>query len=278
MRRIDLPGRIVDTCGTGGGRIATLNISTAAALVTAGAGVPVAKHGNRSFTSRSGSADVLEALGVVVDLPPEAAGEVFDLAGIVFLFAPSYHPAMRHVAPVRRELGVATIMNLVGPLANPAGVVRQVVGVAERHQGALMAGALQQLGAVHALVVHAELGLDELSPVGRSEVWEVEGGQVRQWTLDPATLGLATGDLEGTQGGEPGENARAIRELLEEPGRASPALRSAVLLNAAAAIRVSGEVADLPGAVERARAALDSGAAAERLERLRQASQLRTSG
>lgn len=279
MRRLELHGAVpVDTCGTGGGTVKTLNISTAAALVTAAAGVPVAKHGNRSFTSRSGSADVLEALGVPIDLAPESAPAIFAEAGIVFLFAPTWHPAMRHVAPIRRELGVPTIMNLVGPLANPAGVTRQVVGVADPRHGDLMAGALARLGAEHALVVHALAGLDELSPVGQSLMWEVRSGAVTRQTLDPATLGLATADLAGTEGGEPSANAAAIVALLEEPRRTPAALRAAVLLNAAAAILVSGEVTSMHDAVERAAAALDGGAAAERLERLRRVTALRTSG
>ncbi len=279
MQRLALPGadRLVDTCGTGGGRVRTLNISTAAALVAAGAGVPVAKHGNRSFTSRSGSADVLEALGVPVDLTPELARDVFDRAGVVFLFAPTYHPAMRHAAPVRRELGVATIMNLVGPLANPAGVTRQVVGVADPRHGPLMASALARLGATHALVVHAGLGIDEIAPVGTTAIWEIRDGEVEHWSLDPASLGMSTPDMAGTDGGEPTENAAAIRGLLEQPAAAPAALRAAVLLNAAAAIHVAGEGTGLASALERARAALDDGAAAERLDRLRRAS-VRTSG
>lgn len=279
MRRLELPDpAVVDTCGTGGGRVRTLNISTAAALVTAAAGVPVAKHGNRSFTSRSGSADVLEALDVPIELPAEATAQVFAEAGIVFLFAPTWHPAMRHVGPVRRELGVPTIMNLVGPLANPAGVTRQVVGVADARHGPLMAGALARLGAEHALVVHAEIGLDELSPLGRSMLWEVRRGTVREAGLDPADFGLATPDLTGTEGGEPAENAAAIRALLASPGSAPIALRAAVLLNAAAAIVVSGQAEGMHDAVERAKAALDGGAAAERLELLRRATAVRTSG
>ena len=279
MRRIDLPDAgTVDTCGTGGGTIRTLNISTAAALVAAAAGVPVAKHGNRSFTSRSGSADVLEALGVAVDLEPDRAREVFAATGIVFLFAPAYHPAMRHVAPIRRELGVATIMNLVGPLANPAGVTRQVVGVADRHHGPLLAGALAQLGAEHALVVHALLGLDEISPVGTTLVWQVRGATVEEGTIDPADYGLATPDLGGTDGGEPVENAAVIEALLARPGEAPVALRAAVLLNAAAAIVVSGQVDTMAAAVARATAALDQGGAAATLDRLRRATALRTSG
>ena len=167
-------GSLVDTCGTGGGKVGTLNLSTAAAFVVAGAGIGVAKHGNRSYTSRSGSADVLEALGIDIELSPDRAAEVLRRAGIVFLFAPAYHPAMRHVSQVRKELGVATIMNVLGPLVNPAGVVRQVVGVADESRGPLVAGALQHLGATHAIVVHARVGMDEVSPSGVTDAWEVE--------------------------------------------------------------------------------------------------------
>jgi anthranilate phosphoribosyltransferase len=280
MRRIELAdaGSLVDTCGTGGGRVRTLNISTAAALVAAGAGVRVAKHGNRSFSSRSGSADVLEALGIAVDMPPEQIGRVLDEAGVAFLFAPTFHPAMRHTAPVRRDLAVATVMNLVGPLANPAGVSRQVVGVAEARHGALMAGAMQRLGTVHGLVVHATIGLDEIAPVGTTTVWEVQGGAVHEWQLDPGDHGLATPDLRGTEGGEPAENAAAILALLTDPAGAPAALRAAVVLNAGAAVAVSGQVGSLGEGIAAARTSLESGAAAVRLERLRRLVPIRTSG
>src|SRR5215212_2550208 len=192
MVRVELenPDTLVDTCGTGGGRIGTLNVSTAAAFVVAGAGVAVAKHGNRSYTSRSGSADVLEALGIDIELTPSRAPEVFRAAGLVFLFAPTYHPAMRHVGPVRRELGVATIMNLLGPLVNPAGVVRQVIGVADRARAPLVAEALAMLGTRHALVLHANVGMDEISPSGTTSVWEVKAGSIHTWELSPADYGL----------------------------------------------------------------------------------------
>jgi anthranilate phosphoribosyltransferase len=260
---------LVDTCGTGGGRVGTMNISTTAAFVVAGAGVPVAKHGNRSYTSRSGSADVLEALGVDVSLPPAGAGAVLKAAGLVFLFAPTYHPAMRHAAPVRKELGTATIMNLLGPLANPAGVRRQVVGVADGERAPLVAAALARLEATHALVLHAAVGMDEVSPSGATRVWEVKDGAVSAWELDPGSLGLACADLDGLAGGEPADNARRLERLLEGEGTAVE--RCAVLLNAAAALYVSGNGWTMAGAAERARAALESGAAAEVLSRLRRA-------
>ena len=269
MRRVDhpTPESLVDTCGTGGGKVTTLNLSTAAAFVAAGAGVPVAKHGNRSFTSKSGSADVLEALGVGIELTPERAAEVLAATGIVFLYAPSYHPAMRHVAPVRRELGVPTVMNLVGPLANPALAGRQVVGVADIDRAPRMAGALARLGSVHALVVHAEIGMDEIAPMGETSVWEVRHGGVREWHLDPARFGLAASSLDGLAGGSPVENAAVIQRLLD--GEAMPAaVASAVLLNAAAAIYVSGVVDTMEAAVDAARTSLRERRGAERLAAL----------
>jgi anthranilate phosphoribosyltransferase len=259
---------LVDTCGTGGGRVGTLNLSTAAAFVVAGAGVPVAKHGNRSYTSRSGSADVLEALGVSIELSAEAAAAVLRESGLVFLYAPSFHPAMRHVGPVRRELGVPTIMNLLGPLVNPAGVRRQVIGVSDETRAPLVAAALARLGAAHALVLHAVVGMDEVSPSGRTLVWEVCDGAVAEWDIDPSRYGLACEDLDGLAGGEPAENARRIERLLAgEEGE--PAVRCAVLLNAAAGLYVSGGGLTFEEAVERAADALESGAAAMALERLR---------
>jgi anthranilate phosphoribosyltransferase len=262
-------GSLVDTCGTGGGRVGTLNLSTAAAFVTAGAGVAVAKHGNRSYTSRCGSADVIEALGIEATLSPEAAAEVLRQAGMVFLFAPNYHPAMRHVAPVRRELGVATIMNLLGPLVNPAGVTRQVIGVADTDRASLVAQALMRLGAVHALVLHAAVGMDEISPCGTTRVWEVRDGSVEHWAIDPADHALRSDDLASLAGGEPPENAERIERLLE--GDSKEALRHAVLLNAAAALYVSGNGWSFGEAVERAAAALDGGAGAEALAKMRAA-------
>jgi anthranilate phosphoribosyltransferase len=259
---------LVDTCGTGGGRVGTLNLSTAAAFVVAGAGVPVAKHGNRSYTSRSGSADVLEALGVTIELSAAAAAAVLRESGLVFLYAPSFHPAMRHVGPVRRELGVPTIMNLLGPLVNPAGVRRQVIGVSDETRAPLVAAALARLGAVHALVLHAVVGMDEVSPSGRTLVWEVCDGAVAEWDIDPSRYGLACEDLDGLAGGEPAENARRIEGLLAgEDGE--PAVRCAVLLNAAAGLYVSGGGLTFEEAVKRAADALESGAAAMALERLR---------
>src|SRR2546423_1662405 len=195
--------RLVDTCGTGGGSVSTFNISTVAALVAAGAGAVVPKHGNRSFTSRCGSADVLEALGIRIVLDAPSATRVLNEARVVFLFAPNFHPAMKHVGLVRRELGTPSVMNLVGPLANPAGVRRQVIGVAEPDRAAVVAEALLRLGAEHALVVHGRVGMDEISPHGVTDVWEVKDGAVRKWEIDPERYRLAIADVATLQGAEP---------------------------------------------------------------------------
>jgi anthranilate phosphoribosyltransferase len=264
------PDELVDTCGTGGGAVGTFNISTAAALLAAGAGVRVAKHGNRSFTSQCGSADVLEALGVPIEVTVQVMERALRDAGIVFMYAPIMHPAMRHVGPVRRELGIPTVMNIVGPLANPAGAGRQVVGVADARRVPLIAGALQTLGTAHALVVHGEPGMDEISPLGPTQVIEIRGGRASEWSIEPERFGLAPGRPEELAGGPPADNAAAVRAVLN--GDAPPTARAAVLLNAAAAVFVStsgtksfGEALDL------ARTALDSGAGLASLERLKRA-------
>ena len=267
----DDPDSLVDTCGTGGGTVRTFNISTAAALVAGGAGVRIAKHGNRSFTSSCGSADVLEALGVRIEVPVQTMERALREAGIVFMFAPLMHPAMRHVGPVRRELAVPTVMNVIGPLANPAGAGRQVVGVADASRVPVLAGALAALGARHALVVHGEPGLDELSPLGVTHVLEIRDGKVTEWSLDPAHFDLTAGSAEELAGASPEENARVILEVLA--GRGKRGARAAVLLNAAAAIYVSGRVDSFDAAVEAATRALDSGAGTKVLERLRVAYQ-----
>ena len=260
---------LVDTCGTGGGALQTFNISTAAGLLAAGAGVRIAKHGNRSFTSRSGSADVLEALGVPVDAPIETMTRSLGDAGIVFMYAPQMHPAMRHVGPVRRELGVPTVMNIVGPLANPAGAGRQVVGVAERNRMQLLAGALLALGTRHALVVHGEPGLDELSPLGPTHIIEVQGGETREWTLDPVELGFRDIPAADLAGGTPEENAVIVEAVLN--GRGPRGARAAVILNAAAAMYVGGAARSIAQGVPMATAALEAGEGAAALDRLRRA-------
>ena len=264
------PDELVDTCGTGGGTVPTFNISTAAALVAAGAGARVAKHGNRSFTSRSGSADVLEALGVPLDRPVPVLRRALDEAGVAFMYAPLMHPAMRHVGAVRRELAVPTVMNVVGPLANPARAGRQVVGVAEAHRAPLIAGALAALGARHALVVHGAPGMDEVSPLGPTEVVEVrDGGVAGTWRIEPGEHGFAGVDAADLAGGEPAENAAVIEAVLA--GGGPRGARAAVVLNAAAALYVAGVAASFGDGVARAERAVDSGAGRLALERLRAA-------
>jgi anthranilate phosphoribosyltransferase len=259
---------LVDTCGTGGGAVSTFNISTAAALVAAGAGVRIAKHGNRSFTSLSGSADVLEALGVAIEVSVPTMSRVLNEAGIVFMFAPLMHPAMRHVGPVRRELGIPTVMNIVGPLANPARAGRQVIGVADERRLPLLAGALRELGTTHSLVVHGT-GLDEVSPLGPTHVFEIRDNELTQWTLDPREYGVPAATADELAGGTPGENASVITAVLR--GEGNSGATTAVVLNAAAAIYVSGRVDSFSDAVGVAREALASGAALTALERLRAA-------
>jgi anthranilate phosphoribosyltransferase len=261
---------LVDTCGTGGGTVPTFNISTVAAFVAAGAGAVVPKHGNRSYTSRCGSADVLEALGVRIVLDAASATRVLNEARVVFLFAPSFHPAMKHVGAVRRELATPTLMNLVGPLANPAGVKRQIIGVAESDRAAIVAEALVRLGAEHALVVNGRVGMDEISPHGITDVWEVKDGAVRTWEIDPARFRLGIEDVGELQGGEPAANAERLERILGN-GSADPAGLSAVLLNAGAAIYVAGIAGSLAEGIGRAREVVASGAARAALDRLRKA-------
>ena len=262
------PQALVDTCGTGGGSVQTFNISTAAALLAAGAGVRIAKHGNRSFTTQCGSADVLEALDVRIDVPVAVMERALREAGIVFMFAPLMHPAMRFVGPVRRELAVPTVMNIVGPLANPARAGRQVIGVGDADRAPLLAAALAELGTHHALVVHGE-GMDEISPLGVTTVREIRGGTVAEWTIDPAKLGLATATAAELAGGTPAANAAVVLRVLE--GKATPGATAAVILNAAAALYVGGAARSYEEGLEQARAAIRSGAGLAALERLRRA-------
>ena len=265
----DAPEQLVDTCGTGGGSVPTFNISTAAAFVAAGAGARVAKHGNRSFTSQCGSADVLEALGVGVEVPVETMRRALADAGIVFMFAPLMHPAMRHVGPVRRELAIPTVMNIVGPLANPARAGRQVVGVADERRMPLIAGALAALGSEHALVVHGAPGLDEISPLAETRVLEVRDGRTEEWTIDPARLGARTSTAAELAGGSPADNARTVLEVLG--GAGAPGARAAVALNAGAALYVAGRAPSFADGVELARATIADGKGLAALERLRAA-------
>lgn len=260
------PEDLVDTCGTGGGSINTFNISTAAALLVAGAGLRVAKHGNRSFTTQCGSADVLEALGVSIEAPVHVMAAALRDAGIVFMFAPLMHPAMRHVGPVRRELGVQTVMNMVGPLANPARAGRQVVGVSDERRLPLIAGALRVLNTVHALVVHGA-GMDEISPFSESRVVEIRDGAMSEWTIEPRRYGFGGGRAEDIVGGPPAENAAVVMRAMR--GEANEAATAAVVLNAAAAFYVGGAVDDFGAGVDAARDAISSGAGLVALDRLR---------
>jgi anthranilate phosphoribosyltransferase len=255
---------LVDTAGTGGGP-STFNVSTTAALVAAAAGCPVAKHGNRSATSKSGSADVLEALGVDVNISPEAVGHCIDEVGFGFMFAQVHHSAMAHVGPARAGLGVRTVFNFLGPLTNPAGATRQLVGVADRHYQETIAEALIGLGTERALVVSAEDGVDELSLSAPTRVIEVFEGRTAEWFAEPGQYGLAPLELGQIAGGTPAENAAATRAVLAgDPGPH----RDIVLLNAAAAIYVGGLAADLEDGVGKAAAAIDSGAAVNLLDKL----------
>lgn len=261
---LEHPYDVVDTCGTGGDGAHTLNISTAAALVAAGGGLKVAKHGGRSVSSRSGSSDVLAALGVKVDAGPAEARRALDEAGVCFLFAPAYHAAMRHVAPVRAELGFRTVFNLLGPLSNPAGARRQVLGVYDPRLLEPLARVLGALGAERAWVVHGG-GLDEMTTTGATDVVEWRDGGVRLFTITPEAVGLPRASLEALRGGDPAHNAQALRELLD--GRPGP-YRDIVLLNAAAAFLVADAAQTLREGVERAAASIDDGRARAALDGL----------
>ncbi len=258
-------GDLIDTCGTGGDGRGSFNISTAAAFVAAAAGAAVAKHGNRSVSSRSGSADVLAALGVPIEVEPEHAARALDEIGIAFLFAPRLHPAMKHAMPVRRALGVRTLFNVLGPLTNPAGARRQLMGVYAPELVELLAGVLADLGSEHALVVHGSDGLDEITTTGPTRVAEVRHGRVEVYDLDPRDLDLELAPSAALAGGDPEHNAALMRGLLA--GEGGP-LADVVALNAAAALYVAGVAASLPGGLGLARQALGSGAAKEKLEAL----------
>ncbi len=256
---------VVDTCGTGGDGLSTFNISTAAAIVAAAAGVKVAKHGNRSVSSRSGSADVLAALGVSLELTPEQVGRCLEEVGVAFLFAPQLHPAMKEVMPVRMALGVRTVFNVLGPLTNPAGARRQVLGVFDPALVEKLGVVLATLGCDHALVVHGSDGLDEITTTGTTDVAEVRGGRVETWTLDPRDLGFELQDPSALAGGEPAENADVLRRVFAGEGGAAD---DVVVLNAGAAIYVGGRADDLAGGIAAAREALANGSAAETMTRL----------
>ncbi len=256
---------LVDTAGTGGDGASTINISTGAAIVAAAAGAGVAKHGNRAVSSASGSADVLEALGFSLEQPPERIAQSIDELGFGFMFAPTHHPAMRHAAPVRRELAARTVFNVLGPLTNPAGARAQVIGVYAQPLVRTIAEVLAQLGARRAFVVHGAFGIDELSPAGPNHVCEVVDGQVLERVIDPVELGVERCDPDELRGGSAAENAEAFRDVL---AGADGGRRDAILLNAAGAIAAAGHAADLREGLELARKAIDSGAAQARLDEL----------
>lgn len=266
----DLRGRIVDTCGTGGDRSGSINVSTTAAFVVAGAGVPVCKHGNRAASSSTGTADVLEALGVAIELGPDGIVRCLEEAGMAFCFAQRFHPGMRHAAPIRRELGIPTVFNFLGPLANPARPKRQVVGVSDGRMAEKMLVALLSNGAEEAMVVYGHDGLDELSTVTTSTALVHDRGGVSTITVDAVALGLPRVTRDDLRGGDAAENARFVRAVLA--GEEGPH-RDIVLLNAAAALMVGGAAVDLAEGIERARAAIDDGSAAAALDRLVVASQ-----
>lgn len=256
---------VVDTCGTGGDRAHTFNVSTVAALVVAANGVVVAKHGNRSVSSRCGSADVFEQLGVRIDAEPASVERTLERAGISFFFAPTFHPSMRHAGPTRRELGVRTAFNLLGPLTNPAGATRQIVGVPRPELTELVARALGMLGSERAWVVHGADGLDEISTTGYTKISEARDGWVRTFYLHPMEAGLPKATAESLKGGDPAENADIARRVLA--GQQGPA-RDIVLLNAGAMLLVAERVRDLRDGIAAAARAIDSGKASAILDRL----------
>ncbi len=269
-------GVLVDTCGTGGDGAHTFNISTGAAFVAAGAGAHVAKHGNRAVSGRCGSADVLEALGVNIQLGPTEVTDTLAAAGVTFMFAPVYHPAMRHAGPVRRELAVRTVFNLLGPLTNPAGADAQLLGVADARAAHTIAQALSRLGTRHALVVHGDQGLDEIALSGPTLVYEIRAGEPpRRYNISPEQFGLQTAPTEAIRGGTPAENAEMLRRVLA--GERGPQ-RDVLLMNAAAALYVGQRAASLAEGVERAAESLDSGAAQRALDRMIAASNGRLVG
>jgi anthranilate phosphoribosyltransferase len=262
---VDAHPDVVDTCGTGGDSCGTFNISTVAALVMAGAGARVAKHGNRSLSSSTGSADVLEALGVRISMTPEEAARAVREIGIGFLFAPNLHPAMKHAQPVRRELKMRTVFNLLGPLTNPARAQRQLIGAPSPHAAGLMAEALAELGTAGAFVVHGHDGLDEVSTTGPTEVWRVSTGRVEKLLWTPADFGVKRVFLDALAGGDPARNAQITRDILA--GKIGPA-RDVVLVNAAAGLLAAGLVNDLLSGMTEASRSIDTGAAADKLARL----------
>lgn len=265
MLRVLAPPHAIDVVGTGGDASGSYNISTCTAFIVAGAGVPVAKHGNRALSSRSGAADVLTALGVRIDIPPDHISRCITQAGIGFMFAPAHHPATRHVNPTRVELGTRTIFNLLGPLSNPAGVQRQMVGVFSRQWVEPLAHVLKNLGSERAFVVHGSDGLDEITTTGPTTVAALENGEVRTFEITPEEVGFARAKAEALRGGDADHNAKALLAVLK--GQRGP-FRDVALLNAAAALVVAGKAADLKHGVALAERSIDSGEAEGSLERL----------
>jgi len=263
--------RLIDTCGTGGDGAGTFNISTTVAFVAAGAGLPVAKHGNRSVSSKSGSADVLAALGVNLNLTPEQVGACIDEVGIGFAFALTFHPAMKHAIGARRELGVRTVFNILGPLTNPAGARRQLMGVYDRALTEPLANVLKSLGAEAAFVVHGAGGLDELTTTGPNHVSELRNGTVKTYELDPRELGFAVADPAALAGGDPTANAAITRSILS--GEDRTAKRDVVLLNTGAALVAGGLASNLPDGIKLAAQSIDSGAALKKVDALASVSQ-----
>jgi len=261
--RVEVEGPLLDTCGTGGDERGTFNVSTAAALVAAGAGVRTAKHGNRAMTSGCGSADVLEALGARIDLTPEQVAECIRRTGFGFMFAQAFHPAMKHAAGPRREIGVRTVFNILGPLTNPAGAKHQLLGVARPDIAPKIAAALQRLDGSHSLVVHGNDGVDELSISGPSSVQDIRDGRIREYTVSPEDAGLPTAPAEGIRGGTPDENAAILRKVFR--GVHGPT-RDVVVFNTAAALVAADVAKDLGTGARLAADVIDSGVAAKKLE------------
>ena len=263
--RVDVDGELVDTVGTGGDGKNTFNISTATAFIAAGAGLKVAKHGNRAASGSCGSADVLEALGVQIELSPEAVARCINEVGVGFMFAPAFHPAMRHAGPMRREIGIRTVFNILGPLTNPAGAQTQLLGVAFPELGGIMAEVLGLLGSHHAMIVHGAGGLDEISLSGDTSVWEVRGGQVEEWTLRVEDTGLPKTPIEAIRGGSKEENAATMRRLFQ--GEQGP-VRNMVLLNSAGVLMVGDKTETIRHGVEMSAGIIDSGAALAKLDQM----------
>ncbi len=268
--QVNVAGPLLDTCGTGGDGKNTFNISTAAAFVAAGAGLKVAKHGNRAASGSCGSADVLEALGIKIDLPPAGVEQCINEIGIGFMFAPVFHPSMRHAAPVRREIGIRTVFNILGPLTNPEGAQSQLIGVAYAELGEQMAEVQRLLGVHHAIIVHGEDGMDELTLTGETRAWEVVDGLVRSWELPLEQTGLPGASIEDVRGGTKEENAATMRRIFQgEPGP----LRNIVLLNSGAALMAADRVHSIRQGVDAAAQVIDRGEALKKLDGLVELSQ-----